>query len=225
MLCRNLSLNSPKRSLGYWRSFYPGNVWISLQTVFYLPKRHLARVNFAHCVNVLLRGLDNSLLCDITMNKCITYVVIWYASVKLHSIRNSGFLELSLKWIFTQMHLIWPLWRHSVLGIRITFVGKTPSSIVYIVDSLSEVLYYVISGGRVSNHRHLVSLTFAVSRIRPSHVIVMMGSNDLDSADPYFNVECLVFRLIAFLTQLRNTNILVSITMLSHDQICAHWYF
>lgn len=102
------------------------------------------------------------------------------------------------------------------------FVGKTPSSIVYNVDSLSEVLYHVISGGRVSNHRHLVSLTFAVSRIRPSHVIVMMGSNDLDSADPYFNVECLVFRLIAFLTQLRNTNILVSITVLSHDQICAH---
>lgn len=127
-------------------------MWISLQTVFYLPKRYLARVNFAHCVNVLLRGLDNSLLCDITMNKCITYVVIWYASIKLHSICNSGFLELSSKWIFTQMHLIWPLWRHSVLGIRITFVGKTPSSIVNNVDSLSEVLYYVISGGRVSNH-------------------------------------------------------------------------
>lgn len=96
-----------------------------------------------------------------------------------------------------------------------TFVGKTPSSIVYNVDSLSEVLYYGISGGRVSNPRHLVSLTFAVRRIRPNHVIVMMGSNDLDSADPFFDVECLVFRLIAFLTQLRNTNQLVSITVLS----------
>lgn len=58
-----------------------------------------------------------------------------------------------------------------------TFVGKTPSSIVYNVDSLSEVLYYGISGGRVSKHRHLVSLTSAVRRIRPSHAIVMMGSN------------------------------------------------
>lgn len=35
-----------------------------------------AGVNFAHYVNVLLRGLVVSLLCDITMNKCITYVVI-----------------------------------------------------------------------------------------------------------------------------------------------------
>lgn len=90
------------------------------------------------------------------------------------------------------------------------FVGKNPSSIVYSVDSLSKVIYYGIRGGRVSNHRHLVSLTSAVSRIRPSHVIVMMGSKELDSADPYFDVECLVFRLIAFLTQLRNTNQLVS---------------
>lgn len=77
------------------------------------------------------------------------------------------------------------------------------------------MLYYGISGGRVSNHRHLVSLTFAVRRIRPCHVILMMESNDLDFADPYFDVECLVFRLIAFLTQLRNTNQLVSITVLS----------
>lgn len=79
-----------------------------------------------------------------------------------------------------------------------------------------KVLYYGINRGRVSNHRHLVSLiTSAVRRIRPSHVIVMMGSNELDSADPYFDVECRVFRPIAFLTQLRNTNQLVSITVLS----------
>lgn len=107
-----------------------------------------------------------------------------------------------------------------------TFVGKTPSSIVYNVDSLSEVLYYGISGGRVSNHRHLLSLTFAVGRIRPCHVIMMMGSNDLDSTDLYFDVEFLVFRLIAFLTQLRNTNQLLSITVLSlfhrETTICVH---
>lgn len=83
------------------------------------------------------------------------------------------------------------------------------------------MLYYGISGGRDFNHRHLVSLTFAVRRIRPCHVILMMESNDLDFADPYFDVECLVFRLIAFLTQLRNTNQLVSITVLSlfHQEI------
>lgn len=78
-------------------------------------------------------------------------------------------------------------------------MGKILLFIVYNVDLLSEMFYYVISGGCVFNYRYLVLLIFVVSCIRLSYVIVMMGSNDLDFVDLYFNVECFVFWLIVFL--------------------------
>ena len=90
-----------------------------------------------------------------------------------------------------------------------------PSSVTYGIANLEQVDYYGISGGLVSNNRHLCILTDAVRRYRPRHIIVFIGGNDLDSKDANFDVECLVTRLVAFLTQLERKFHLHSVSVLS----------
>ena len=95
------------------------------------------------------------------------------------------------------------------------FVGKSLSSNVYNISSLQDVQYYGVSGGRVSKKEHLTLFHSAIHRFRPSHVIVVIGGNDLDSAEPDFDMNCVVFRLVTFLTQIKNFYHLRSVTVLS----------
>lgn len=93
--------------------------------------------------------------------------------------------------------------------------ARQPSSVTYGIANLEQVDYYGISGGLVSNNRHLCILTDAVRRYRPRHIIVFIGGNDLDSRDANFDVECVVTRLVAFLTQLERRFHLQSVSVLS----------
>lgn len=93
--------------------------------------------------------------------------------------------------------------------------ARQPSSVTYGIANLEQVDYYGISGGLVSNNRHLCILTDAMRRYRPRHIIVFIGGNDLDSRDANFDVECVVTRLVAFLTQLERRFHLQSVSVLS----------
>ena len=95
------------------------------------------------------------------------------------------------------------------------FVRKSPSSDVYNISSLRDVNYYGVSGGRVSKKEHLTLFNSAIRRFRPTHVIVLIGGNDLDSAEPDFDVHCVVFKLVTFLTQIKKLYDLKSVTVLS----------
>ena len=60
-----------------------------------------------------------------------------------------------------------------------------------------------MSGGLVSCDRHLELLSTAVQRHKPHHLIVSLGGNDLDDNESHWIVECVVSKLISFLTLLR----------------------
>jgi lysophospholipase L1-like esterase len=62
---------------------------------------------------------------------------------------------------------------------------------------------------------HADRITATIQRYAPRHVIVILGGNDLDSADPQFDLDCFVFRLVTFLTQIRNQPSVQAVTILS----------
>ena len=96
-----------------------------------------------------------------------------------------------------------------------TRVGtEHPSFIVFNIEGLPRVSFYGISGGLVSNNRHLSTITAAVRQRRPRHVIVCIGGNDLDTSDPGWNPEILITRLVTFLSQLKNCFNLRKVTIL-----------
>ena len=72
-----------------------------------------------------------------------------------------------------------------------------------------------ISGGKISRPDHLGMLKEEVFSINPHHLIVHIGGNDLDSD---LDFEEMVFKLIAFLTQCRNSTAIKRITVLQFIQ-------
>ena len=52
---------------------------------------------------------------------------------------------------------------------------------------LPRVSFYGISGGLVSNNKHLSLITAAVRQRQHRHVIACIGGNDLDTSDPGSN--------------------------------------
>ena len=46
-------------------------------------------------------------------------------------------------------------------------------------------------------------------------MIVLIGGNDLDSTEPDFDVHCVAFKLVTFLTQIKKLYDLKSVTVLS----------
>jgi lysophospholipase L1-like esterase len=55
-----------------------------------------------------------------------------------------------------------------------------------------------------------------VRRFQPRHLIVCLGGNDLDVSDVDWDGECVVAKLVSFLTQLKNTFSLQTVTVLSY---------
>lgn len=81
------------------------------------------------------------------------------------------------------------------------FIGPNRSSaVVFNIQELSTVKYFGISGGVVSNNEHLRKFSAIVRQNQPRHLIVILGCNDLDSPN---SVDCVLNKLIAFLTQLK----------------------
>ena len=95
------------------------------------------------------------------------------------------------------------------------YVGVSASSHVYNIAALEEVHYFGISGGRISNGLHLRKLYTEIQRRAPRHVIMMIGGNDIDTPDPHFDVDCFVYRFVAFLTRIKNLHHVRSVTALS----------
>jgi hypothetical protein len=89
-----------------------------------------------------------------------------------------------------------------------------PSS-VYNLDFVDRTSYFGISGGLVFNSQHLSAICSAVQRIRPDHLMVMIGGYDLDEDDRHFDMDCFVHKLVAFLTHLRNRFQLQTVTLYS----------
>lgn len=86
------------------------------------------------------------------------------------------------------------------------------SADVFNIQELSTAEYFGISGGVVSNNEHLRKFSAIVSQNQPRHLIVILGGNDLDSPD---SVECVLNKLMAFLTQLKALFHIKSVTILS----------
>lgn len=80
------------------------------------------------------------------------------------------------------------------------------------------VNYFRISGESVScdHHLGLHVLTRVVRQHRPQHLIVCLRGNDLDVADWDRSAECVLAKLVTFLTQLRNIFLLKTVTILSY---------
>lgn len=93
------------------------------------------------------------------------------------------------------------------------FIGPNRSSAdVFNIQELSTVEYFGISGGVVSKNENLRKFSAIVRQNQPRHLIVSLGGNDLDSPD---SVECVLNKLIAFLTQLKVLFHIKSVTILS----------
>lgn len=80
------------------------------------------------------------------------------------------------------------------------------------------VNYFRISGESVScdHHLGLHVLTRVVRQHRPQHLIVCLRGNDLDVADWDRSADCVLAKLVTFLTQLRNIFLLKTVTILSY---------
>lgn len=105
------------------------------------------------------------------------------------------------------------------------FVGVAqPASITFRIANLKEVNYYGLSGGLINNSHHLRLISDAVSHFRPQHLIVFLGGNDLNSNLAHFDTECVITRLLAYLTQLDTRFRLQTVTVLSviPRNICRH---
>lgn len=93
-------------------------------------------------------------------------------------------------------------------------LGVQSSASAFNIAGLSPVHFVGISGGLISCDRHLRNFSAAVNRFRPRHLIVCLGGNDLDTSE--WNAECVITRLVTFLTQLKNTFLLKTVTVLSY---------
>lgn len=93
------------------------------------------------------------------------------------------------------------------------FIGPNRSAAdVFNIQELSTVEYFGISGGVVNNNEHFRKFSAIVRQNQPRQLIVILGGNDLDSPD---SVECVLNKLIAFLTQLKVLFHIKSVTILS----------
>lgn len=90
------------------------------------------------------------------------------------------------------------------------------STAAYDIASLCSVNYFGISGGSVSCDHHLGLLSSVVRHHRPPHLIACLGGNDLDVPAWDWSAECVVAKLITFLTQLGNRFLLKTVTILSY---------
>jgi lysophospholipase L1-like esterase len=80
---------------------------------------------------------------------------------------------------------------------------------------LGEVRYYGISRGKFHNNHYLRRIISAMQHHAPRHVIVLMGGNDLDSADTHFDVNSCVQKMISFSTVIRALPYVRDVTVLS----------
>lgn len=81
------------------------------------------------------------------------------------------------------------------------FLDSQASADVFKIADLPQVNFFGISGGAVTNPRHLQTILAVIDEHRPTCLIVHMGGNDLDSRDNA--IDTVVFGLTAFLTQIR----------------------
>lgn len=79
--------------------------------------------------------------------------------------------------------------------------NRQASADVLKIEDLPQVNSFGISGGAVTNSRHLRTILAVIHEHRPSSLIVHMGGNDLDCRDN--TIDNIVFGLTAFLTQIR----------------------
>lgn len=79
------------------------------------------------------------------------------------------------------------------------------------IDQCPPVHFLGISGGRVDQQQHLFRFWHEVQTLRPRHLIVHIGGNDLDSTTA---VEETILKLLTFLTMCRNTFNIAHITVL-----------
>lgn len=84
----------------------------------------------------------------------------------------------------------------------------------YDIAGQCSVNYFGISGGSVSCDHHLGMLSSVVRHHRQQHLIVCLS--DLDVADWDWSAECVVAKLVTFLTQLRNRFLLKTVPILSY---------
>lgn len=93
------------------------------------------------------------------------------------------------------------------------FIGThRSSSEVFNIELLPQVSFFGIGGAKVSSPRHLQEFGCEIQRIKPVHLIVHFGGNDLDSVE--YSVDITIHGLIAWLTRVRRINNLSSITII-----------
>lgn len=63
------------------------------------------------------------------------------------------------------------------------FIDSQASADVFKIADLPQVNFFGISGGAVTNPRHLRTILAVIDEHRPTCLIVHMGGNDLDSRD------------------------------------------
>ena len=82
------------------------------------------------------------------------------------------------------------------------YIGnRRASSELFDIVNLPHVDFFGISGGAVNNSRHLETVLAAVQHYRPTCLIVHLGGNDLDCRE--VTVDSVIYKLVAFLTQIR----------------------
>lgn len=81
------------------------------------------------------------------------------------------------------------------------FIDRQDSADVFKIEDFPQVNFFGISGGAVTNPRHLRTILAVIQEHRPSCLVVHMGGNDLDSRGNA--TDNVVFGLTAFLTQIR----------------------
>ena len=82
------------------------------------------------------------------------------------------------------------------------YIGnRRASSELFDIVNLPHVDFFGISGGAVNNSRHLETFLAAVQHYRPTCLIVHLGGNDLDCRE--VTVDSVIYKLVAFLTQIR----------------------
>lgn len=75
--------------------------------------------------------------------------------------------------------------------------NRGTSAELFNIYGLPPVRFFGLSGGTVTNPRHLESFLAAVQHHRPKFLVVHLGGNDLDSDED--NTQLVVLKLIAFL--------------------------
>lgn len=81
------------------------------------------------------------------------------------------------------------------------FIDRQDAADIFKIEDLPQVNFFGISGGAVTNPRHLRTILAVIQDHRPSCLVVHMGGNDLDSRGNA--IDNVVFGLTAFLTQIQ----------------------